>query len=323
MIKNNVELVEEYKSRLEANRLPVIYNLRHLRILLGIRKDEQDLFFGRKRNELYHSFLIPKKNGKMRQIEAPSQRLLKYQQWIKRKILDVIPCSESAKGFKKNTSILDNAMPHVGKKTVINLDIKDFFPSVKYTQIFRVFHYYGYNRQVSHLLTKMCTNSKNVLPQGAPTSPGIANIVMLKLDKRMTCLAEANRCDYTRYADDITLSGDERIVKLVPLLKQIINEESFTVNEEKVRVQYASQRQEVTGLTVNKKVSVSKRTIKEIEYAIYYCSKYGVEEHMKRIKCDKAFYKEHLYGLAYYIHMIDKEKGLRYLEQLDHILWPY
>lgn len=103
----------------------------------------------------------------------------------------------------------------------------------------------------------------------------------------------------------------------------IIEEEGFTVNEKKIRFQYSNQRQEVTGLIVNKKVSVSSAIIKEIDNAVYYCKKYGVESHMKRIGCDKSFYKEHLYGIAYFIKMIDVHKGEYYLSKLDQIVWAY
>ena len=321
--ENEYRLMMIYINRLQSNDVPVIFNLRNLRKILNIPKCKQGDYFSKNRNKMYKKFVIPKKLGGYRVIEASNDELKCRQLWIKKFILDKLRVSEFAKGFKKNCCIYDNAIVHVGQELVINIDIKDFFPSIKYKQIFRVYKYIGYNNQVSHLLTKLCTNGKNVLPQGAPTSPVLSNIILLKLDKRLSNLAISAGCQYTRYADDITFSGKKNIKSLVPIIIRIINDEGFEINQSKLRLQYSNQRQEVTGLIVNKKVSLAKKTIKEIENAIYYCKKFGVSEHMKRIGCDKAFYKEHLYGIAFFIKMIDIDKGKKYLEGLDGIDWLY
>ena len=315
-------LIKEYNDRLQDNNVPIIYNLRHLRRILKIRKEEQNKYFGSDRDE-YHRFKIPKKSGGFREIEAPSDRLKSFQLWIKENILDRIHIADHAKGFRKACSIVDNAKEHVGKKLVINLDLKDFFPSITYEQVYRIFSYVGYTNEVSHLLTQICTNKGNVLPQGSPASPVISNIVSLKLDKRLGLLADGFCCSYTRYADDITFSGDINIKKLLPTTKKIIKEEGFAVNSAKVRLQYYFQRQEVTGLVVNKKISVASCIIEEIEKAIYYCNKFGVESHMKKINCHRSFYKEHLYGIAYFVKMVDEQKGVKYLKELDNIAWTY
>ena len=315
-------LIEEYNQRLTENCVPIIYNLRHLRQLLGIRKSAQERLFGEQRSESYRIFHIPKKSGGVRTIEAPSDELKKIQLWIKENILDKFTPSQYAKGFKKGVSIYDNALPHVGKKLVVNIDLKDFFPSIGYKEIYKIFRYIGYTDGVSKLLTKLCTNVQDVLPQGSPASPSLSNLVSLKLDKRLSCLAESIGADYTRYADDITFSGNNSIGQYIELVRKIINEEGYEINEDKFRLQYSFQRQEVTGLIVNTKVSVSEKLISEIENAIYYCNKYGVVNHMARMKIDKGFYKEHLYGIAYFVKMVDKEKGERYLSKLDAIDWP-
>lgn len=315
-------LIEEYNQRLAENGVPIIYNLRHLRQLLDIRKSAQKRLFGVDRNESYRTFKIPKKSGGFRVIEAPSDELKKIQLWIKERILDEFNPSQYAKGFKKGVSIYDNALPHVGKELVINIDLKDFFPSIKYSEVYKVFKYIGYTDSVSKLLTKLCTNSKNVLPQGSPASPSLSNLVSLKLDKRLSCLAKTIGADYTRYADDITFSGKENIRLYTDLIRKIIHEEGYKVNEDKFRLQYSFQRQEVTGLVVNTKVSVSEKLINEIDNAIYYCTKYGVVNHMAHMKIEKGFYKEHLYGIAYFIKMVDKKKGEIYLSKLDEIDWP-
>ena len=317
------ERVIAYKERLEENQVPVIYNLRHLRKIFRIYKKEQDFFFGDKKEELYRTFKIPKKSGGYRTIEAPCERLKQIQRWIKDEIIDKLVMSEYATGFRKNLSIVDNAKKHVGKELVIGMDLKDFFPSVTYEEIFLMFRYVGYRKDVAHLLSKLCTNAENVLPQGSPASPSIANHVLLKLDKRLGILAETIGADYSRYADDITFSGKKSIASIIPLVEKIVAEENFTINKTKTRLQYKNQRQEVTGLIVNNKISISREMENEIKNAIYFIGKYGVCEHMRHIECNKSFYKEHLYGIAYFINMGDREKGQKYLRQLDLLEWEY
>lgn len=311
----------KYTERLQSNNLPIIYNLRHIRKIFQIKRKEQELFFGEQRTSLYSCFEIPKKSGGKRTIEAPCERLKKIQRWIKDEIIDLFCPSEHATGFRKGISIVDNAKPHIGKELVINLDLKDFFPSVTYAEVLRLFVYMGYRLDVAHLLTKLCTNSDNVLPQGSPASPSISNLVLLKLDKRLSMLARSINCCYSRYADDITFSGEKNIKSIVPLVQRIIVEEGYSVNEDKIRLQYANQRQEVTGLIVNTKLSVSRNITDEINKALYYCKKYGVTSHMKHIDCDKHFYREHLYGIAYFMKMVDQKKGAIYLNALDKIEW--
>lgn len=311
----------EYTSFLTSNNLPVIYNLRHVRKLFQIKKSEQDLFFGDKRKALYHTFYIPKKAGGFREIEAPNKRLKHIQRWIYENILLQYKPSDSAMGFIPGKSIVDNASKHVGKELVINMDIKDFFPSIKYADVFRLFVYMGYKKDVAHLLTKLCTNSNNVLPQGSPASPAISNLVLLHLDARLAGLAKSYDCSYSRYADDITFSGNSGIKNIVQIAEAIILDEGYSINTKKTRLAYKYQRQEVTGLIVNEKVSVPSKIEKELNNAIYFSNKYGVIDHMNKIKCDKAFYMEHLYGLAYYVKMVDETKGENYLRQLAELKW--
>ncbi|MCI9407019.1 MAG: RNA-directed DNA polymerase [Clostridia bacterium] len=315
-------LLKEYNERLRQNNVPIIYNLRHLRKIFNIKKKDQNKYFGSKRNEYYH-FTIPKKSGGVRDIEAPSDTLKSFQTWIKNNILEKMKISENAKGFKRSCSILDNAREHVGKELVINIDLKDFFPSITYKKVFSLFYYLGYTKEVCHLLTQICTNKANVLPQGSPASPIISNIITLKLDKRLNNLAAKYNCTYTRYADDMTFSGNKNIRIILPVIQEIITDEGFTINLDKLRLQYKFQRQEVTGLIVNTKVSIPHSLTNEIKNAIYFCKKLGVEIHMKNIDCSRSFYKEHLYGIAYFIKMIDAEKGKHYLHQLNEIEWPY
>ena len=188
-----------YTMRLQDNNVPVIYNLRHIRKIFKIKYKEQDLFFGERKKQLYRMFEIPKKSGGNRVIEAPVERLKTIQRWIKDEIIDSFSPSQYATGFRKEFSIVDNAKKHVGKELVISFDIKDFFPSITYADVLRMFVYMGYKLDVAHLLTKLCTSENDVLPQGSPASPSISNLILLKLDKRLGKLAETINCDYSRY----------------------------------------------------------------------------------------------------------------------------
>ena len=310
-----------YRERLASNNVPVIYNLRHLRKIFQIRRNEQELFFGSRRDELYNTFSISKKAGGKRTIEAPSDRLKAIQLWIKREILDSFSASQYATGFRKNYSIVDNAERHIGKDLVISMDIKDFFPSVTYAQVLTVFVYIGYKLDVAHLLTKLCTNAQNVLPQGSPASPALSNLVALRLDKRLGTLAESIGCDYSRYADDLTFSGNKTVKSIIPLVELILFQEGFILNSSKTRLQYKHQRQEVTGLIVNTRISVSSKLKTELDNAIYFIRKHGLSDHMKHIQCDRSFYKEHLYGIAYFIKMVNRDEGMCYLSKLDSLAW--
>lgn len=320
---NDLELINQYNARLEGNELPIIYDKNHIKKIFNINKREQSEFFGKYRYKQYRKFSIPKKSGNWRKIQAPSERLLLIQRWIKEKILDKYNTSPNCTGFKKGSSILINAKFHENCSYLINMDIQDFFPSVYITKVYNIFLYLGYNSEVSMNLAKLCTNTKDVLPQGAPTSPTLANLSCLKLDKRLTKLSEKMNFNYSRYADDISISGNESILQLQKLFKKIIKEEGFNLNYNKYRIRKDGQRKEVTGLIVNNGIKIPRKYKKELEKEIYFCKQYGVADHLDRINCDKAHYKEHLYGKAYFIKMVEPEKGLYYIEQLNSIIWPY
>ena len=317
-----VEKCVKYASRLLENGLPVIFDTKHLSLLIGIRPvDLTKMIFA---EELFYRQIgIPKKSGGIRQLDIPSYDLKYIQHWILINILYKIPISCHAYGFQLNKSIVDNARIHTNKHCVINIDIKDFFPSILFECVFRIFAYYGYTKEVSFILSKLCTY-KGKLPQGSPASPYISNIVCLKLDARLAALAKTYQANYSRYADDITFSGNADIKSILHPSVKIIREESFIPNNDKTRVLYANQRQEVTGLIVNgDRVRVPKVYKRKLLQELYYCSKYGVEDHLKKIGCDKTFYKEHIYGKIFYIKMVEPEEAIRLFKIADQIDWGY
>lgn len=317
-----IELCTSYAQRLCDNNVPVIFDFKHLALLLGYEPSELAFYLFASEESFYTQIEIPKKSGGMRDIKIPSDKLKSIQRWILKNVLDSMEVHDSCYGFMKGKSIYDNALLHVGKECVLNMDLKDFFPSICQKDVFNIFYQRGYTKKVSYYLAKLLTKD-GVLPQGSPASPKISNIVAKHMDKRLSELAKQYNAVYSRYADDLTFSGASNIKNMISIISQIIQEETFQVNEKKTRYSYYFQRQEVTGLIVNKKVSVPKEYLREFYKEIYYCKRFGVSSHLKKTENHKSFFKEHMYGKSYYINMINKEVGQKILNELDSILWEY
>lgn len=312
-----------YASNLLTFDFPVIFDRIHLAHLLGIKPSDLSALIYSIDSYCYHEFHLAKKSGGMRVINIPSVDLKDIQRWILDNIISKMHISEFANGFCKGKSILTNALSHIDQECVINLDIKDFFPSVGIDRVFMLFKYYGYTKEVSFALAKLCTY-RGILPQGSPASPAISNVICLKLDKRLSKLAESYNGVYSRYADDLTFSGTKNITQLIPIVIAIVEKEGFCVNAQKTHIAYAHERQKVTGLLVNEgKVRVSQKYKKRLRQEIYYCQKFGVSNHQKYCKENFQFYKEHLYGKAYFVSMVEPEVGKAFLEALDNIAWEY
>lgn len=320
--KEYIQKCKNYAECLIKNELPVIFDPIHLSRLIGTNVEFiHKLVFSSKL--FYRQAYIPKKNGEIRILNIPCLELKYIQRWILDNILCKIKVSKFATGFCTNRSIVDNAKHHINKDCVINIDIKDFFPSITFDKVFRVFAYYGYTKEVSFFLAKLCT-FKDELPQGSPASPMLSNIVNLKLDARLAALAESYEASYSRYADDLTFSGNCGIKKLISISEKILTDEGYTINKKKTRISYKHQRQEVTGIIVNgEKLRISKKYKRALNQEIYYCIKFGVKHHMEKTNNSKAFYKEHLYGKAYFVNMIEPEVGKAMLEKLNCIKWDY
>ncbi|QNK88341.1 RNA-directed DNA polymerase [Sporosarcina sp. resist] len=316
-----IKTVVGYSERLMQKDLPVIFDLAHLALYL----DESEETLSEMVNNstsFYSKAKIKSKKGKVRNIYIPYEKLKKIQIWILYKILYKVETPKCVKGFKLGSSIVDNAIPHVNKNYVLNLDFKNFFETIKEKQIITVFTSLGYNKIVSSALSKIC-NYNGSLPQGSPSSPYLSNLVCRNLDNKIIELIKFEDVTYTRYADDLTFSSNQKLDSLIPLLEELIVSEKFKINESKTRMQLKNQRQLVTGLVVNSQVSVPRKYIRELRSEIYYCKKYGVSGHMDRKGILYSNYKLHLYGKALYIKMVDKSKGESFLKELDKINWQY
>ena len=261
---------------------------------------------------LYKSFEIKKKSGGIRKIEAPSSFLKMIQRKVKDNILYKQNLNDATHGFVPKRSIFTNAKVHVGANIVINLDLKDFFPTISANRVFGVFKKIGFNDFEASFLTRI-TTCNNKLPQGAPTSPVIANLVAQNLDKRLKGLCKKYSASYTRYADDLTFSGDYSIKKLLPIIRKIIKEESFEIAKEKTCLFRKGRRQEVTGLTVNDKVSIPRHIRKKLRAAVYRISK-GENAFWN----GKPFSMKSLQGHLAYIRSIQPEFALKLKELLKN-----
>lgn len=205
----------------------------------------------------YKIFKRRKKSGRgYRRISAPSRELKGIQKWISLFILNQIALESAAKGFIAGLSIKDNAYPHMGKDFVCNLDIKDFFPTVTAKRVTAIFKSFGYSKPVAGSLARL-TTYKGKLPQGAPSSPQLANIVLRRLDRRITKFCELRGWQYTRYCDDLSISGKKDISEReLATITSIVESEGFKINSAKTRIKRRNARQEVTGLVVNEKQNI-------------------------------------------------------------------
>jgi hypothetical protein len=211
----------------------------------------------------YREFTIPKRNGGERRIYAPEEPLKAVQRRVLRGVLGRLRAHEAANGFEAGRSIVSNAARHVGKAVVVRMDVKEFFASTNKHRVIEYFKAIGWDDEAADLLVKLCTH-KGGLPQGAPTSPRLSNLVNWRLDERLVRMAEAVAPGsvYTRYADDITFSleADERaaVRSLIFWTRRIAKEEGgYQVHQRaKMRVIRRNDRQLVTGLVVNERVNL-------------------------------------------------------------------
>ena len=336
-LTNNLE-------RLEENNLPVFETISDLASVMGTTVGQlRFLAFSRKTSTVSHyvRFKIAKKTGGERLISAPMPRLKRVQYWILDHILEKVPLHPAAHGFRRGRSIVTNAQPHVGMDVVVNLDLQDFFPSISYRRVKGLFQALGYCEAIATVLGLVCTEpttqeveldgqsyfiatSDRHLPQGAPTSPAITNLLCRRLDKRLANMAESQGFIYTRYADDLTFSGSGEATRhLCNLLKHshnIVSHEGFTIHPDKTRVLRKSQQQEVTGVVVNKKLNVNRATLKRFRATLHQIEKDGLAGKNWGASGDLIAEIE---GFANYVMMVNPHKGEPFVSQVKQIKKKY
>jgi len=285
---------------------------------------------------------LQKRRGGRRLIEAPKPRLKRVQQQILAEILGRIPPHAAAQGFVTGRSIVTNAQPHVGQAVLLKLDLENFYPSVSYGRVTAIFRSLGYSREAAIWLARLVTTAvpagfwekgrpshlaearylRRHLPQGAPTSPALANLSAFVLDLRLAGLARSFNARYTRYADDLTFSGDEvfqrSLAAFLPLVRQIVAQERFRLHPQKTCVQRAGQRQQVTGIVVNSKLNVRRDAYDRLKAILKNCIQYGPTSQNRERHPEFA---SHLRGRIAFVASLNSERGAKLRALFEQIDW--
>lgn len=297
------------------------------------------LAFNRKISTVSHykRFYLPKKSGGRRLISAPMPLLKKAQYWILENILYKISTSDSAHGFVPKRSIVTNAQHHIQQDVVVNVDLKDFFPTIVFQRVKGLYHALGYSEQISTILALICTEpevdkieidrkiyyaakSARKLPQGAPCSPAITNLICHRLDLRFEGMAKKFGFIYTRYADDLTFSANgqdaESVGKLLWSVGKIVEGEGFVIHPKKIAIMRKGTQQRVTGIVVNEKPSISRENLRKFRALIHQIEQSGTEG--KSWSNGKNL-ENSMRGYTHFVTMVKPELGKKFKLQLDKI----
>jgi RNA-directed DNA polymerase len=345
--KKNVMSVEEARRLFSATMRTRNRNLRDLltdeeqlkRYGLPIWRTEEDVakalgislkelwFFAihreRERQPHYVTFAIPKRSGGKRLIMAPKRRLKLIQRRLLELLVEKLPVSEQAHAFRRGRSIRTGAEPHVGRRFVLKLDLKDFFPSITFARVRGFLIAYGYSYPVATTLAVLMTEAERQpveidgelfhVPvglrhcvQGAPTSPGLCNALVLRLDRRLAGLARKRGLAYTRYADDLTFSGEfsrEDAHRIRTMVVRIVGEAGFMVNQEKTKLMGKGSRQTVIGVVVNQVLGLSRRERRKLRAAQHQLHNLEDGSRVEQERC--------LTGKLAYLAMLNPQQALK------------
>lgn len=361
--KEYIDLCLKYANQLIDKDYPVIFTIEHLAVVIGVESDYLRFLVGdikwekvefdrfEYKEKRYKYFKFKKKRGGYREIIAPHKDLKYIQKWLLFNILNKYPLKESCKGFRQGISIKDNAKTHEKSDIILKVDLLKFYDTITEKRVYGVFRAMGFHGNLSVSLAKLCTakhqpdyweaftereklilselvkTKPSILPQGAPSSPALANIVATKMDSRFEALSKKMNFFYSRYADDLTFSikGDGMLPP-IKLISRIINDEGFYINEDKIQYMKKGTKQFVTGLTITNGVHTSKKYRKQIARHIHFCRKHGVENHLNKNYNDFKGYNslnfyDWLYGHICYIHSIDEKYSNRLLNDFNKINW--
>jgi retron-type reverse transcriptase len=287
-------------------------------------------------NQHYVVSYIPKASGGRRLILAPKQRLRSLQRSLLRQLISSLPLNHAVHGFRPGRSTLSGASVHVRKAVVISVDNEDFFPSFDICRVAGYFRAIGYSGEIAQHIANLTTVTPDdvpgavadwcrdlpLLPQGAPTSPGIANAICWRMDKRLSALARKFGGEYTRYADDLTFSGGEEMSRgagrLLQIVRKIVKTEGLQLNEKKTRIMRRNRQQRVTGIVVNEKPNIPRRDYDQLKAILHNCIKQGPESQNREQHPD---FKGHLQGRVAYVTQIAPERGTKLKAMFDRISW--
>jgi RNA-directed DNA polymerase len=364
---NTSKLTEEYLNICKKiwetttkNNVPPIFTLKHLSLLTNI--DYKILLTFTHRSVNPYKKIIIENAVKKRELLVPWKELSIVQNWIKKNILEKINSSNYATAYEKNCSIVKNAKVHMNSPWLIKLDLKNFFHTIYEHNVYEIFKKLGYPSLLSLELAKLCTFEKRInneslierfefedilaeeiktypyqkstayLPQGASTSPKLANLFARKLDKEIMQLLNSKfyefQLKFTRYSDDIVISGNlgnyEKCKEVITEVSQIIQNNKLKINENKTKIFSPKTIKKITGINiVNGDLKPSKKIINYVKTSLYYIEKYSLEEHISNMKTDYSYdietYKEHLLGKIFFIKYINKDLGQIFLDKYKQL----
>ncbi len=311
---------------------------------LDLYPDDLGWFTTRSRKKEHYHYRWHKKGGERtpRLIEIPKSSLKQTQRTVLEKIFSPMTTHEASCGFQVGKSVFDFVRPHCGQKMVLKLDLEDFFPGITSARIIRLFLTVGYPEYVADFLTRLCTNrvpeltleevnlsasarsrfEKSHLPQGAPSSPALANLCAFRLDCRLAGLARSVGVQYTRYADDLLFSGGEGFSRCVgrfygAVLRILITEE-FRVNLRKTRLMPSSQRQMAAGLILNEKPNVARREYDQLKAILQNCRQHDWQSQNREKQSE---FPAHLAGRIKWVAASNPNRGRELSEEFAKIDW--
>ena len=337
-------------AKLKASAIPKLVTTSDLAHWLDIPIDQLDWLTDERRTlsrehrevlQHYDYHWRQKRSGAWRLIEAPKPRMKAIQRRILDEILNHLPPHDAAYGFVPGRACADAAAKHAGEHVVITVDLRDFFLSTPLRRVHAVFRCLGYPHAVARALTSLCSTStprhvsaehfahegcarhlSRHLPQGAPTSPALANLAALSLDRRLTGLASRFDARYTRYADDLTFSGDEALLahanRFLKAVETIARDEGYALNAAKTRIMPRHTRQTVTGIVVNDHINVARTDFDALKATLTNCVRHGPTSQNRDAHDD---FRAHLDGRIAWVERLNLRRGEKLRRLFDAIDW--
>ena len=362
-----LNICKEIWETTTKNNVPPIFTLKHLSLLTNIKY--KTLYQYTHRRVTPYKKLIIETTSKKRELLIPWKELSIIQNWIKKNILDNINSSNYATAYDKNCSIVKNAKVHINSPWLIKLDLKNFFHTIFEHNIYDIFKELGYPSLLSLELARLCTFEKSInyvkndftkideslidgfedifvekvntypyeksiayLPQGASTSPKLANLFARKLDKEIMQVLNNKfyefQLKFTRYSDDIVISGNlgnhERCKEVIAEVTQIVQNNKLKINKKKTKIFSPKTTKKITGINIiERKLKPSKKIINYVKTSLYYIEKYSLEEHLEKMNTNYSYdietYKEHLLGKIFFIRFVDKNLGQKFLDKYEEL----
>ncbi|MEJ5946354.1 reverse transcriptase family protein [Pseudokineococcus basanitobsidens] len=298
---------------------------------------------------LYRHRWLERPGRTPRLLEVPTPRLRRVQRTVLDAVLAGLPAHPAAHGFVPGRSVVTGARPHVGADVVLRADLAAFFASVTAGRVHRTLRFLGHPEAVAHALTGLCTHEAPVgvlaampaggtpgdrhalrraladphLPQGAPTSPHLANLAVHRLDLRLDAYARETGAVYTRYADDLTFSGGPEVGRragaLLDGVRRVVRDEGHRLNETKTRVLPRHRRQAVTGVVVNDAPGVGRREVDALRAELHNCVVHGPASQDRQERGEA--YRAHLGGRVSWVEHVSPARGARLRAELERIQW--